>query len=46
MKTESGNILNPTPKQEINRKIIENIRKTGQNKICFDCGDKVYIYSI
>ncbi len=44
MKTESGNMLNHP--QEINRKIIENIRKIGQNKICFDCGDKVNIYSI
>ncbi len=33
--------LKETKKPEDNAKILENIRKQGSNKQCFDCGEKV-----
>lgn len=36
------NSSNSTKKPEDNTKILENIRKSGSNKECFDCGEKVY----
>ncbi len=46
MKTDSRNIQHPTAKPEINQKLIENIRKVGQNRNCFDCGEKVNLVLI
>ncbi len=37
---------NSTKKPEDNTKILENIRKSGSNKSCFDCGEKViYLFN-
>lgn len=33
-----------TKKTEDNSKVLENIRKTGSNKQCFDCGEKVLFF--
>jgi hypothetical protein len=32
-------------KQEDHSKVLENIKKTGSNKQCFDCGEKVRNFS-
>lgn len=37
--TTSG--LYSSKKPEDNTKLLENIRKIGTNKECFDCGEKV-----
>lgn len=33
--------INNAKKPEDNTKLLENIRKLGTNKECFDCGEKV-----
>jgi len=35
-------ISNSNKKPEDNTKQLENIRKIGNNKECFDCGEKVF----
>lgn len=41
MKSKSENNLPTINKIEVSPKIIENLRKSGANKKCADCGDKV-----
>ena len=41
MKSERVNIQEQISKSEVSPKIIENLRKSGSNKNCADCGDKV-----
>ena len=40
MKVNSSSAIT-TKKPEDNTKMLENIRKHGTNKECFDCGEKV-----
>ena len=39
----SNTTSNSQKKPEDNTKLLENIRKIGSNKECFDCSEKVFI---